>query len=263
MCRAVSTAILTLVLALSLGCSRTPPAESLAKAVDAMKLGKFHTALELTEQCLDADRDNVDAMVLRGIGLHQLQRRNEALEVLDTACRTDETHFAAHYFHGWVLAEGDKPDYEAALTPLRRAQELDPGHIDVLLLLARCCLEQNLPEGVRYLQALRRHDAFRRDPALHNGLAYLWLIDDKLEQARKSMVTAHECAPDNPVPLQNLAVLHDQYLNDRSEALRYYRYAVGACQRKNDATRQAPLVQRMRQLASGRRTQPAPNPDTP
>ncbi len=241
---------------LAAGCARLSPEEALRQAADAISTGRWHLAEELTGRCLEAAPANLEALILQGIAQYELHRPKDAVASLEKAVEIAPNRFAPHYFLGWVLAESG--DYGEALKPLREAHRLNPEHGDTLILLGRCCLEQNLAtEGIQHLGALRAKPIFKQSPALssalYNGLACLLLTQGHYQGASANLVRALEKAPQNPVILQNLAVLHDQYLQDPVQALHYYRYCISACQAAGDSGRQALVQLRLRQLARQRR----------
>jgi len=64
----------------------------------------------------------------------------------------------------------------------------------------------------------------------------------------KSFSAALDKAPDDPVILQNMAILHDQYLRQPAEALKYYRLCLDACKQYGDTARGARIHKRIRQI---------------
>jgi tetratricopeptide (TPR) repeat protein len=137
---------------------------------------------------------------------------------------TAPTDFSAQYFYGCLLA--DNEDYANALPPLREAYRLNADCEPLLVLLARCCIEQNLPEGVKYLQILRKYPDMQAGPnsiALANNLGCLLTNTGNYDRATNAFNEAWAKDPQDFVPPQNLAVLYDQYRKDPRKALSYYR----------------------------------------
>lgn len=236
------------------GCGGVDTRQALKQASDAAAEGRWEASIELLNAVLDSDPDSIPARVLRGICRHQSRRTTEALEDLERAANSAPDHFESHYFFGWVLVETG--NYAEALLPLRRAHELRPKHVDTLVMLSRCCIEQGLARnGIEYLSALKDHKTFARDPALYNSLAVLWLQLQNEDRAWDNFKRARAMDANNLVVLQNLAVFHDQYRNDLSKALRYYRRCLSASQEAKDVSHQAAIVQRLREIARQRRSQ--------
>jgi len=227
----------------------------LQEAVVAASTGNYQLGYEITEKCLKKERANVSAMVLNGICLHYLQRDADAAVILDQAATAAPDNFAAQYFYGWVLADSGR--YADALAPLRRAHQLRPDHEQLLVLLSRCCLEQNLAEGVQYLKALRRFPQWEKSPELYNALGMLWLNQGQYNVAKNYFLLAWQRDNANLTVPQNLAVLHDHFMKNPVEALRYYRYCLDANQKAGSQLRAAQIHDRILELA---KSMPKPPP---
>ena len=178
---------------------------------------------------LKKDKLNVDAMVLNGIGLHQLGKDVEAKTVFAQAATSaaGANNFCAQYFYGQYLV--DTGDFSAAMEPLHAAYKLNaeagkgPNEA-LLLLLSRCCLELNNKEGVQYLQALRRFpDISGADVA--NNVGYLLAYNGQYAAAKTMFASAWAANPQDTVAPQGLAVLYDRYITPKNprEALSYYK----------------------------------------
>ncbi len=224
-------------------------------AIQAAAAGHWRSAVELTEQCRTADPGNVDIMVLHGFCLFEMRRVEEALEHLAAAAAAAPDKFIPQFFYGWILSETGR--HGDAIGPLRSAYELRaqyPKHVgDVLVLLSRCCLEQKLPEGKSYLQGLRRYRTPASSAEVYNGLGMLYFYEAQYENARESFLTALDSDPENAVVLQNLAVLHDQYLLQPKPAQRYYIHCLKASQLAGDNVREVRIRERLRHLIDQRR----------
>jgi tetratricopeptide (TPR) repeat protein len=221
----------------------------------AMAEGDFVKGLDCAQQAFRADPHNVDYGILYGYALFANDRSREAKDQLAQMAAAAPDRFLAQYFHGWILWR--LGEYGDAIRPLKNALHLKEGyeeHVpDVLVLLARCCLKQNLPEGGRYLQALRAHRSFGREPETHNCLGMLQVGQGQYEAALQRFEEALRLDPGNPVILQNLAVLHDIYLKDPRQAMYYYRESLAQRIERRDPTNQADIRERLRQLARERR----------
>jgi tetratricopeptide (TPR) repeat protein len=229
------------------GCAARDPEALLQEAASAASASQWALAVDLTDQALDSAPHSIPARILNGLALHQLRQTDDALEALERAATEAPDHFGAQYFHGWALCEAGR--YADALRPLERAYALRAEHPDLLILLSRCCLEQNLRKGIVYLQALREHRAYEDSPEVYNALAMLWLGQGEPDKAREYLLLAETKAPGKPVLLQNLAVLYDQYLNDPERALRYYRYCLSESQKIGDRQREARALRRLKALS--------------
>lgn len=242
---AAVVAVLTLC-----GCAGESSEALIEKSGAAVRQGHWEDALKFSDQVLRRDGNHLAAAVFKGMSLHELQRSDEAVTVLEQAAQRHPEHFAAQYFHGWILWETGQ--YAEALSPLTRAYRQENRHPDLLVLLSRCCLQQNLHIGLRYLQALRQFRRFRDHPEVYNAIAMLWFGHREYGYAREYFLRALDLAPHSPVILQNLAVLHDQYLQDPQQALYYYRHALSQSRQANDDERAHVILMRLQQLARDR-----------
>lgn len=246
---------LALLASLLAGCSRPDPDQSAREAEAAMAAGEFAKAVSLSRQAFRRAPGNLDYGILHGYALFANKRHREARDQLARMAAAAPDSFLAQYFHGWVLWRLD--DYGNAIGPLKNALFLKDGFEefvpDVLVLLSRCCLKQNLPEGFRYLQPLRAHRSFGREPEVHNCLGLLRVGQGEYEQARRHFEDALRLDPGNPVVLQNLAVLHDIYLKDPKQAMLYYNDSRDRRDERKDPTNRAAISERLQQLARERR----------
>ena len=247
--------LLALLGGLLVGCSRVDPDQAARDATAAMAAGDFVKGMDLAHQAVKGAPRNADYGVLYGFALFENEQLTEARDQLAKTAAAAPDSFVAQYFHGWVLWRlGDCGD---AIGPLKNALFLKDGYEecvpDVLVLLARCCLEQNLDEGFRYLQALRVHRSFGKEPEVYNCLALLSVGQGQHEQALRKLEDALRLDPTNPVILQNLAVLYDTYLQDPKRAMVYYRESLVRRIERKDPTNQAAIRERLRQLARERR----------
>ena len=248
-------ALLTAALFLVPGCTRTDLDTALQEAVVLASKAKWDLAIEQTEKCVDVAPKDTTALVLHGICLYEGERQEDALEILQQAVTLAPEEFMPNFFYGWALAGAGK--YADAVAPLSRARELRDQHPDalpdVLVLLAKCCLEQNLPKGKTCLQALRRYRSFAESPEVYNSLGLLQVYQGEYENARESFGEALRHDRENAVVLQNLAVLNDVYLGDPVKAQKYYLSSLAARQAAGDSRNQEKIRGRLKRLAKERR----------
>ncbi len=238
---------IALVSALLFGCARPDIPALLRQAQTAAQAGAWEQALELTNRVLRLRKNDVEALVLDGICLQKVGRAEDALRRLEQAAALAPQSFQAQIFYGWGLAETGR--YGDALDPLEKAWRRKPYDRNLLALLARCCLEQNLARGARYLQGLRQYPEFQRAPELYNDLGVLWVNQGHPRRGLENLLKALQLAPSNPVILQNIAVVYDNLLQDTNQAVRFYRYCLSILQSRHDRRRAGPIIARLRQLA--------------
>lgn len=245
--------LLTVAALLISGCGGGAPEEALEAAEQAMLEGQFQVAVDQANKVLRHRDTDVSAQLLKGLALTMQAKDRKALEVFARARQNTPDAFYPALFHGWALARADRCG--EALEPLETAVELRPDHVQARILIARCCLEQNLPEGIPHLRKLANTEAYagaRQRATLFNDLGYLYTLKGDHRRAEEAFRRAIELNPGHARALQNMAVLHDRFLDRRHGALRYYRYALGAYQKAQEPGRQAAILQRLRQMAQER-----------
>jgi len=237
------------------GCSRVDADQAAREAGVAMSAGDYAKGAKLAGKAMRAAPEKPEYGVLYGFALFENGQHLEARDQLAKTAVDAPGSFVAQYFHGWALyrlgAYGD------AIVPLKNALYLKSGqdeHVpDILVLLSRCCLKQNLAAGRPYLQGLRRYRTFGDKPEVYNCLGLLHVGQGEHKLALASFEKALRLDPDNPVVLQNLAVLHDTYLGEPNEATDYYRQSLFRRNDRKDPTNQAAIRDRLRQLARERK----------
>lgn len=248
--RALAGTILLITIS---GCAPTDITQVLSDAQNAAREGAWEMAVNLTDKALTIRENDIEALVLKGICLQKCGRIDDALSVLERAALLAPKVYEAQLFYGWLLC--DQGMYEKALGPLEKAWDLSPGQRDLLTLLARCCMEQNLERGLHYLQGLRRFPPLERGPEIYNDIGVLKLkLGEKLD-GLSALMEARKRAPENPTVLQNLAVVYDHYLVAPDQALKFYRYCLTTSQKRGEHLRVRRITGRLRELAAERRVQ--------
>ncbi len=248
--RIFTACLLTGLVLFAVSCQRREPKELVQEALSAAASGDWEYAREYSRRAVSRQDRAHKARLLLGVSYYYLNEIDQAIPALRRAAEDLPDNFTAQYLYGWILYENG--NYTRALPPLRRAFEIEQDHTEVLSLLARACLEQNLVEGVRYLQLLMRQPGYRDKPEPYNAIGLLWTGEPNYTRAGSFFLHALQRDSDNPVVLQNLAVLHDVYLHERKTALRYYRRCLAASQRIGDQERARQVTRRLRNLRNQR-----------
>jgi tetratricopeptide (TPR) repeat protein len=244
------TLVLCCLTFLFAGCNGRPTGEMLKRAEQAAMAEQWKHAEVFAEKAAEYAEARSQALVLLALAKYHEDNMLEGIETAEDAAEKFPNMFAAQYFYGWLLCQNEQ--WADALPPLRRAHELNPSDVNTLVLLAKCCIKQNLIQGVNYLQALARRNGFKDSATVYNGIAMLWLGRPNYIAAQRFFLKAHALDPENVVVLQNLAVLHDVYLNDEANALKYYRMCLRQSQLVRDEERVKAVVERLRQLSRRR-----------
>lgn len=235
------------------GCAKYDPGELYSEAVVEAGSAHWDDALVTVQKALRVKANHLPSLILKGLCLYHLQRVEEAEESFREALQTGPGDFAAQYFYGWILCE--EQQYDSAMPHLRKAHQIRPDHPEALALLARCSLEQSLPEGIGYFSKLRNNSTYGRGPMIDNSIALLYLSQGDFVRAKNHLLAAYRREPTHPIPAQNLAVLYDQYLSKPTDAVRFYGVALSNSQKAGDERRAAALRKRMMALARERRAE--------
>ena len=210
------------------GCQEQNPETMFTKAVHYAASARWDEALKIAAKVQKKNPSHVSSRILEGLALYHMQKPDQAEEVLRSASQDFPADFASQHFYGWIMCERGK--YQDALPPLRKAHDLRPAHDATAALLARCLLEQALPqEGIPLLNSLRTSSLYGKGPEIDNSIAILYLYQGDKIKAKNHFFAALRREPDNPVIAQNVAVLFDQYLAAPREAVRYYSIARNQC----------------------------------
>ena len=242
---------LLLALLLTGACASYDPDSLFEQAVVEAASAHWDEALGLCDKALQSRQSHLSSRILKGLCLHHLGDERKAEESLRAAAQLAPEDFGAQYFHGWIQCETGR--YQDALPALRKAHQLRPDHPETLALLARCCLEQGLLEGIDYFNRLRKSKTYGQGSEIDNSIALLHLLRGDHTRAKNHLLAALRRDAGNPAVAQNLGVLHEKFLNQPHEAVRYYSMALVNSQKRGDDDRAATLRRHLQKLARDRR----------
>lgn len=256
---------LSLALAVSLlpSCRPNDQPDELALASQALVDGRYAEVLTLTEQVLRRRPDDLDALLLNSYCLQLTATdrgaRSKAIFNLDRATTLAPLRHDVWYVYGWVLY--DNARYDDAFKALGKAEALLLGLsaptaserarlADVMFLLGRCCMHNNLPKGLTYFQGLRRYEPYRQWPELYNSMAILSLKQGLYSNALGWLGEGLRFEPDNASLLRNVAVVYDIYLANPRLARAFYVRCLGALspEAAGAAGTREQIMRRLRQL---------------
>lgn len=229
------------------GCEAQDDDAMFTVAVTHAASARWDEALKAAGKVQKSNPSHVASRILKGLALYHVQKTDQAVEVLRSAAQDFPADFASQHFYGWIMCE--RGEYQDALPPLRKAHERRPDHDGTTALLARCLLEQALPEeGIPIFASLRNSSLYGKGAIVDNSIAMLYLYQGDMVKAKNHLFAALRRDPDNPVVAQNVAVLCDQYLATPREAVRYYSVARNLCLRIGDEKQAEILKQRIAQI---------------
>ena len=205
------------------GCSKpaVPVGVLLDQAAGKASEGDWAAAGRLAGEALKQDKQNADALMLKALACSNLDARHEAVEYAIQAARIKPQLFLAQYIQGMLLSKNRKPDL--ALKALKEARRLRPDDINTLILLAENSMAvRRYQEAAGYFKMLATQDkSYRSSPYLWNGLGVCYSSRDPKLALRFFQMGAR-FAPNDPITVLNLAVLHDRYLRLPDNAVSFY-----------------------------------------
>lgn len=248
---------------LLLSCRREQESNVLDEAYQALIDGRHAEVLTLTDQYLRQRPDDIDGLLLNSYSVQVTATdrgaRSKAIFNLNRATNLSPSRHDVWYVYGWVLYENAR--YDDAIKALEKADALlmgltSPGASDqallasVRFLIGRCCMHNNLPKGMSYLQALRLQEPYRRWPELYNTMAILSLKQGLYSNALGWFSEGLRLDPNNAGLLRNIAVVHDIYLANPRLARVFYVRSLGALSEDDPGGAKAreQIRQRLRQL---------------
>ena len=246
-------AILSVILC---GCNRVNPVVEMERAIEDMRAGRLAEVIVRTDACLKFDSNNIDAKLLNNYCRFMLApkegERSNAMYELAKCTKLHPESAAAWYYYGYVLVQSNHS--RVALEPLRKALELmpveSPARTSCKLLLAKCCVDNNLQEEARrLLQQLKLVTPLEARPQLFNALGMLALKAGNYRQAMGYFTNGLNFSRKNEVLNQNLAVTADLYLNDVETAMKYYRQCMALRAMRGDTDGVKVVQRRLRQVA--------------
>ena len=239
-----------------LSCDRTDLGKEMSMGVAEARQGHYEQALVHATSCVAFAPDNVDALLLKSFCQFMVEtkseRRRQPLMTLLKCTHLAPERFEPWYFYGWALVENGQ--LRDAIEPLRQAIKLlsptDARCLEIKLLLERCYTANNLiNEALGILQPLQGRLPYRNAPGLYNELGLLAIKRPTPTSAERLFQRGLQLDPHNEVLLLNLAITYDLYLNNISEARRYYQYCMAAKFARHDIEGSRNIQNRLRQLA--------------
>ena len=206
--------------------------------------GEYGNAVLTAEQILSLDEKNPQAMLLRAVGLRQMDKLEEAREGFDSLLKMYPRHDEARLQLGMLNEQERK--FKDAEAEYRRSYEINPGNLGGLLAIVKLhtarndfagaikllsAAQQKYPDRADLLVALagtemqaghqaiaiaqfeRLLKTLEKDPkalgVIHLHIAECYKRAGDLEAAITHLQTARQLLPESSMVLHNLGVLHD------------------------------------------------------
>jgi tetratricopeptide (TPR) repeat protein len=257
----LAIAILLVILLLWGGCNVVGLDDELKAAREAAFHGDYEEAMRHTDLCLGIAPKNVDALLIHGFCQYSSTtagalNKASALRNLEKATKLAPDRLDAWLFYGWALYNNGMS--HEAIEPLERALALAPADSrhrgDIMLMLGRCCVHNNLQQkAMNYLQPLRVRKPYNQWPEIYNSLGMLALHRGERQKALDNFSKAYALSPNNPDLLQNIAVTFDLHLQRPDLARRYYIKTLAALNGSPDQARKLRLQNRLAHLPPTRK----------
>ena len=139
------------------------------------------------------------------IALENVNDKNytEASSLLDEIKAEDETFAPAYFLAGYIAYVSRK--YEAAITNLSKACELEPSNFAYLISYGNACLKEKKYEDAA--TALKKAlEIYPEDASVWNNLAHAYIVSDNTDKAVGAFKKAVEIKPDFHEALHNLGL---------------------------------------------------------
>ncbi len=187
----------------------------------ASKDGNWEESLEYAERAVNADSQNINALIMYALALEHSTQINKAKTELRKAISINPNNFMAQLSIGKLLYQSR--DYEGAYEYLTNAYKLDPNNIDALILFAQCSAKLQTVNTDQVFQKLAKTEYYKNKPEIYNELGTYYAKANNLSKAAQNLTEAYKLAPNNPIIVVNLGVFCDKYLNKPKKARFFYR----------------------------------------
>lgn len=165
--------ILTGMLLVSCGEKELPPEVLLANSLTEAKKGNWENAEKFSSSVLKKDGNNVHALILQALAMHNTDRLQEAMESISQAVKLAPNDFHTQYLKGYFAYKAGK--YKEAVRPLSVAQHLMPGEINSLILLAQTHYKlKNDRLAVSFYKKMAIHPKYKTSALPVNALGILF-----------------------------------------------------------------------------------------
>lgn len=228
----VGTIILFAVLLLSAcGENEIPTDVLLANSLMEATKGNWEKAAENSSAVLAKDKNNIHALILQALAIHNTDRLQEAMDSISAAVKLAPGNFHAQYLKGYFAYRAGK--YQDAVRPLAIANNLKPDDINTLTLLAQTHYKlKNDRLAVSYYKKMAIHPKYRTSALPVNALGILFarsnprLAQRYFEEAEKRAKTTPHLITD-----LNRAIFHELNRNNK-QAVFYFKRFVSATKGK-------------------------------
>ncbi len=213
----------TIPLILLNGCADSSINEIVRESLNFAKTGDnrgWKKALKNVEICIRRGVKNSDLITFYILCLSRTGNDGKALETGLELVSRDPNNFLGNYLIGKLYF--DRENYPNALPYLQKCRELNPDHLNTLILLLKTAAKLNLPVLKELYIQLLTYDEFKKSFLVYNNLGCWYANHDDFPHAFSNFSQALQYSNGHPLVFLNMAILNDYGLNNEKVAQRYY-----------------------------------------
>ncbi len=182
--------------------------------------GRIDRAIKVVRNALDHEPDHIDYYLYLGSFYEELERFEDALEVLQEGIEKDNTNGRLHFRAGVVYDKMGRKD--KSIAAMKDVLRLTPNDAEALNYLGYTYADMgiNLDEAEMLIQSalkIKPNDGYITD-----SLGWVYYKRGDYSQALELLTKAVSLIPDDPVILEHLGDVYNQ-MNSKAKALNYYR----------------------------------------
>ena len=194
--------------------------DSLLEAVN----GNWEKSAEFSSAVLAKDKNNIHALILQALAMHNTDRLQEAMENISAAVKLAPANFHAQYLQGFFAYKAGR--YKDAVRPLTMAQNLKPDDLNTLILLAQTHYTlKNDRLAVSLYKKMALHPKYKNSALPVNALGILFarsnpaLAERYFQEAeRRTKVQGH------PLTTLNKAIFYEGRRNKKQSVALYRKF---------------------------------------
>ncbi len=181
----------------------------LRKAINSAAVnGEWEEAKSLAFKAREQDEKDPNARTMFALALEQCYDLDRAIEEINVAVSLDSSNFMAHYTKGRLHFKAET--YEDCAAPLEKANELQPGNPQVLLLLARTySILRIYNKAITNYVKLAKSKQYKDKPEVYNELGVLFFKKQDYKRAVRFFNEAYAKDSKSPTVNFNLGAFWD------------------------------------------------------
>ncbi|MBO5762218.1 MAG: hypothetical protein J6S53_11840 [Lentisphaeria bacterium] len=196
----------------------------LSQCLTEAEKGNWEGAEKLSSAVLARDKNNIHALILQALAMHNTDRLQEAMDSISSAVKLAPGNFYAQYLNGYFAYKSGR--YKEAVRPLNMAQNLKPDDLNTLVLLAQTHYKlKNDRLAISFYKKLALHPKYKNSATPVNALGILYYRSNPklaemyfLNAAKRAKVQEH------PLTSYNSAVFYELTRNKKSAVVNYRKF---------------------------------------